>query len=183
MPIVQHKFLNHQVSQDTEILILGTFNPDIPEGPDFFYGRPRNYLWQLMPGCWELDSLKDNPLPDKLAFMAEYKIDFADLIASVDVPAGLEGNVDDAFIDGLVNTWKDIIGLLNELKNLKAVYFTRITFNDVPNIQQQIITIHNHCLENDIRFCCLKSPSRFANAAKQQQWIDTIINQVTCTQA
>ncbi|PZR02923.1 MAG: hypothetical protein DI539_27210, partial [Flavobacterium psychrophilum] len=99
MPIVPHKFLNHQISLDTEILILGTFNPDVPNGPTFYYGRPRNFLWQLLPGCWGLPSLKVSPLHAKLAFIAAHKIDFADLIESVNVPAGQQGNILDTYID------------------------------------------------------------------------------------
>src|SRR5688500_6108896 len=122
MPIVYHKFRDHTVSPNTEILILGTFNPDIHEGPVFFYGRPRNYLWQLLPGCCGLPSLKLQPRPQKFAFMERYKFDFADLIHAVDVPAGQEDNVDDIFIDPLVHQWKDIIALIDSLPNLKAVY-------------------------------------------------------------
>lgn len=180
MPIILHKFGEHQVSPDTEILVLGTFNPDIPEGPDFFYGRPRNYLWQLLPRCWELPTLRYSPLAAKYEFMSQYKVDFADLIASVDVPEGQEGNVDDVFIDGKVEAWKDIIALIDQLPKLEAVYFTRKTFANIPNIQAQITSINIHCHFNGIRFCLLPTPARFANAAKQEQWRDTIINQLTC---
>lgn len=183
MPIIQHKFSAHVVSQETEILMLGTFNPNIPAGPTFFYGRPRNFLWQLLPGCWGLPSLKNSPLPAKQAFMAAYKIDFADLIASVNVPAGLAGNVLDAFIDGNVNAWKNIIALINGLPKLKAVYFTRKTFGGIPNIHVQIVAIQAHCIANNIRFCLLETPARFANAAKQLQWTNTLVNLVDCNQA
>lgn len=183
MPIVPHKFLNHQISLDTEILILGTFNPDVPNGPTFYYGRPRNFLWQLLPGCWGLPSLKVSPLHAKLAFIAAHKIDFADLIESVNVPAGQQGNILDTYIDGLVYHWKDIIALINTLQKLKAVYFTRKTFTGIPNIKIRILAIQDHCTQQNIRFCLLETPARFANAAKQQQWIDTITNQNTCTLA
>jgi G:T/U-mismatch repair DNA glycosylase len=183
MPIVQHKFLNHQVSLDTEILIIGTFNPDIPNGPTFFYGRPRNFLWRLLPGCWGLPSLKVSPLAAKFAFMATHKIDFADIIESVDVPVGQEGNVLDTFIDGRVHQWRDINALINTLLKLKAVYCTRKTFTGIPNMKARILAIQNHCIQHNVRFCLLETPARFANAAKQQQWIDTITNQNTCTLA
>lgn len=182
MPIILHKFRNHQVNLKTEILIMGTFNPDIPNGPSFFYGRPRNFLWQLLPGCWGLPSLKDSLLPAKHAFMIQYKIDFADLIASVQVPAGQQANFLDTYLDPRVQTWKNIIALINSLPKLKAVYFTRKTFGGIPNIHGQIIAIRNHCQLNKIRFCLLETPSRYANDAKQQQWIETIVNQTTCLQ-
>ncbi|HRG59985.1 MAG TPA: hypothetical protein PK323_13605 [Bacteroidia bacterium] len=183
MPIILHKFRNHVVNPDTEILILGTFNPDIRIGPTFFYGRPRNYLWQLLPGCWVLPSLKNQLLPIKQNFMQQYRIDFADLIHSVDVPVNQADNFDDSFIDGQVNQWSDIIALIDSLSNLRAVYFTRKTFAGITNIHAQINAIQSHCIQTDIRFCLLQTPARFANEAKQQQWIDTIINQISCNQA
>jgi G:T/U-mismatch repair DNA glycosylase len=183
MPIVQHKFLNHPVSPDTEILILGTFNPDIPTGPDFFYGRPKNYLWQLLPGCWGIASLKFSQLPGKEAFMYGKSIDFADLIESVNVPIGEEGNVDDEYIDDKVSQWKDLLSLIRTLPKLKAVYFTRKTFAGIPNIKTRILAIQNHCAQISIRFCLLETPARYANTAKQQQWINTIITQITCLKA
>lgn len=180
MPIIQHKFRNHQVSLDTTILILGTFNPDIPEGPTFFYGRPRNFLWRLLPGCWNLPSLKTQPLNAKQAFMSAHRIDFADVIHSVDVPVGQHANFLDTYIDDKVQQWKDIITLINQLSKLAAVYFTRKTFGGIPNIQNEISNIKSHCTNNNIKFCLLETPARFYNAGKQQQWIDTIVNQNTC---
>lgn len=180
MPIVQHKFNNHQVSIYTEILILGTFNPNIPAGPDFFYGRPRNYLWQLLPACWGLPSLKGANLAAKHLFMNTHKIDFADTIASVNVPVDEEDNVNDIFIDNKVHEWKNIVQLIDSLPKLKAVYFTRTTFGGIPNIRTQIRFIRSHCIQKKIRFCLLLTPSRFTDEAKQLQWNNTIIDQITC---
>jgi hypothetical protein len=180
MPIVLHKFREHEVNPKTEILILGTFNPDIPTGPDFFYGRPRNFLWYLLPLCLGLPSLKEAPLQDKKAFMATHKIDFADIIHGLDIPDGEEANVDDDFIDGHINGWKEIIELIDTLPNLKAVYFTRKTFNGIPVMRARINLIAAHCLQRRIRFCKLETPARFYSPKKQQQWIDTIVLQTTC---
>lgn len=180
MPLILHKFRDHQVSPNTEILILGTFNPDIPTGPDFFYSRQRNFLWHLLPQCFGVPSLKNEPLPSKQQFMATYKIDFADIIHSLDVPEGTEGNVDDDFIDGHVSEWKDIIGLIDSRPNLKAIYFTRKTFNGIPNMRAQVGLIANHCNQKSIRFCKLETPARFYSETKQQQWIETIVAQTTC---
>lgn len=179
MPLILHKFRNHIVNQNAAILILGTFNPDIPEGPTFFYGRPRNFLWQLLPGSWNLPSLKTQPLNVKQEFMLAHSIDFADVIHSVDVPVGQHANFLDTYIDDKVQQWKPIIPLINQLSKLTAVYFTRKTFGGIPNIQNEIANIKNHCIHNNIRFCLLETPARFYNAAKQQQWIDTIVNQNT----
>lgn len=180
MPVIQHKFRAHQVSTQTEILILGTFNPDIPNGPDIFYGRTRNFLWHLLPQCWGLEPLKEAPLLAKQTFMAAHRIDFADLIYTLDVPVGEEENVDDDFIDSHVLQWKDIIALIETLPKLKEVYFTRKTFNGIPNVRTQVKLIASHCTAKGIRFCKLETPARFYNPEKQQQWIDTIVLKTSC---
>ncbi len=44
MSTIKHRFLDHQINPETEILILGTFNPETEKNEaDFFYGRNRNY--------------------------------------------------------------------------------------------------------------------------------------------
>lgn len=180
MPIIYHKFQNHEVNPNTEILILGTFNHDDQDGPDFFYGKSRTFLWHLLPQCWGLEPLKEADMASKQEFMATYKIDFADLIDSIDVPEGEEANVDDNFIDTHVNQWKDIIGLINMLPNLNAVYFTRKTFNGIVNMKVQIMQVANYCKQKNIRFCKLETPARFHSPEKQQQWVDTIVLKSTC---
>lgn len=183
MPIILHKFREHQVNPETEILILGTFNPDIPGGPDFFYGRTRNFLWHMLPQCWNIEPLKESSLLSKQEFMAAHKIDFADIIHSIDVPEGEESNVDDTFIDNHVVEWKDINALIESLPKLKAVYFTRKTFNGIANMRVQVIKIASFCKQKNIRFCKLETPARFYSPEKQQQWIDTMILQTTCLRA
>lgn len=180
MPIIQHKFQNHLVNPKTEILILGTFNHDDLEGPDFFYGRSRTFLWHLLPQCWDLDSLKEADILAKQDFMKTYKIDFADLIDSIDVAEGEEDNVDDNFIDTHVDQWKDITRLIDTLPNLNSVYFTRKTFNGIVNIKIKIMQVANHCKQKNIRFCKLETPARFHSPEKQQQWKDTIVHKSTC---
>ena len=180
MPIILHKFRDHQVNPRTEILILGTFNPDIPDEVDFFYGRSRNFLWHLLPQCWGLEPMKDAALSDKKDFIAGYKIDFADIILSLEVPEGQEENTDDTFVDTHVKEWNDIVKLINSLPNLKAVYFTRKTFNGIPNMRLQINKVAAHCKEKGIRICKLETPARHYSIEKQQQWIDTIVLQDTC---
>lgn len=181
MLIVEHKFRAHQVNAGTGMLILGTFTPQGSAGADdFFYGRAKSFLWHLLPQCWGLEPLKDAPLTEKQAFMDTYQIDFADLIESLEVPAGQEQNVDDDFIDAHVQQWKDITGLISTLPQLKAVYFTRKTFNGIPNMRAQIRLIAHHCNQKGIRFCKLETPSKFYSPEKQQQWTDTLVLKTTC---
>ena len=180
MPIILNKFRQYQASPKTEILILGNFSADSAEAPDFFYGRAKSFLWHLLPQCWGLDSLKEATLLEKREFMGKYKIDFADLIDALDVPEGEEGNVDDSYIDSHVQEWKDIVSLIDSLPNLKAVYFTRKTFNGAPNIKAKSSLIADYCKKRNLRVCKLETPSRFFSPEKQQQWIDTIVLQKSC---
>ena len=180
MPIILNKFREYNVSSKTEILILGTFSPDTPGAPDFFYGRAKSFLWHLLPQCWGLDSLKEASLISKKDFMSSFKIDFADIIDALDVPEGQEANVNDTFEDNHVSQWKDIISLIDSLPDLKAVYFTRKTFNGIPNIRVQIAMIAEYCKKRNLRICKLETPSRFFSPEKQQQWLDTIVLQNTC---
>ena len=179
MSVISHKFRNYQPSKYTETLFLGIFIPDHSE-VDFFYGRSRNFFWHLLPKCWGMESMLDSPLSGKQQIIASHQIDFADLIEALDVPEGEEDNSDDTFIDSHVEQWKDIIGLIDSLPNLKNVYFTRKTFNNIPRIRIQVTSISKHCKEKGIRICKLETPARFFSEEKQQQWIDTIILQKSC---
>jgi len=183
MPIVENKFKNYQVNTQSEILILGTFSHDIVDGADFFYGKPRNFLWHLLPNSYGLASLKEENLEAKKAFMAQYKIDFADIIETLNVPEGEENNLDDTFIDNHAFEWKNINILIDSLPNLKAVYFTRKTFNGIANAKQQIVQIATYCKQKSIRFCKLETPAKYYDDTKQKQWIDTIVKQTTCMRA
>lgn len=180
MPVILHKFRDHDIAAFTETLILGTFNPDIPGGPDFFYGRTRNFLWHLLPSCWALPSLRNQTLAAKQRFMSEQKIDFADIIHAINVPDGNANNVQDAYIDNHIIEFKDIITTITFLPKLKAIYFTRRTFAGIPNIHNAINAIQGYCIENNIRFCLLLTPARFYNLEKQLQWRNTIVDLVNC---
>jgi len=112
--------------------------------------------------------------------MAAQCIDFADLIAEVDVPAGEEANVNDQFIDSRVTEWRQIEELLAARPQIRAVYFTRKTFSGIPNIKIRVQHLKRYCNANGIRFCCLPTPARNGGADKQQQWNAAIIDQQTC---
>lgn len=183
MPIVKNKFIDYTIHTNTEILILGTFSHDIADGADFFFGKPRNYLWHLLPICFGLSSMKESSLTVKKEFMIKYKIDFADIIDTLEVPEGEENNLDDTFIDNHAFEWKNINGLIDSLPNLKAVYFTRKTFNGIANAKLQIVQIAAYCKQKDIRFCKLETPAKYYDDTKQKQWIDTIVKQTTCMRA
>lgn len=177
---LNNKFSNHVVHPDTEILLLGTFTHDHAHSGDFFFGRPRNFLWHLLPVCFKHISLKDAPLKTKQVFMAKHHIDFADVIATLQVLWGDEENMEDDFIDSHAHTFTDLIALVDSLPKLKAVYFTRKTFNGIPNIKAAVSKLALHCQHKQIRMCKLDTPARHFSDEKQQQWIDTIILRKTC---
>ena len=118
MPLrkVPHRFLHHKINPDTEILIIGTFNPEA-EGndADFFYGRVKNHLWNLLPQAFGNTSLKGKSKEEKLSFIKTYKVDFVDVISEVEVDDGSEANYNDDYLDSRITTESLIV---EELGNL-----------------------------------------------------------------
>lgn len=171
MAIIKHRFLNHEIQPETETLIIGTFNPDTPKNKaDFFYGRPRNFLWTLLSISFHESDLKHSTLDEKKHFMKKYKIDFIDLIEAVEVEEGKEGDYFDNYIDKRVKNWKSIPNLIKKHQGIKKVCFTRYTFGGIPNIEHKIREIEKYCLINGIGFACLPTPARFVNEEKQRVW-------------
>ena len=171
MSIIKHRFLDHEINPETEILILGTFNPDTEKNEaDFFYGRSRNYLWKLLPTAFQKPDLKKASKQEKLSFIEQVKIDFIDLIAEIEVESGQEANYNDDFIDNKVIKWQNIKTEIEKLKNLKKICFTRKTFNDIPNMEKKIEIIQEYCFKNGIYFKALTTPARFYNEKKQIEW-------------
>lgn len=169
MVLIRHKFITHKINPNTETLIIGTFNPESENNEaDFFYGRARNYLWKLLPTAFNKDSLKGKSKDDKVAFINKYKIDFIDLIASVDVE--YTGNYNDAYLDNKVKEWRDVISEINNLTNLKKICITRKTFSDVPCMKGKVDLIKEHSLLNGVKFQLLTTPARFYRIDKQKEW-------------
>jgi G:T/U-mismatch repair DNA glycosylase len=171
MPRILHKLLAHKPDPNTSILVVGTFNPDTPENnADFFYGRPQNFLWKLLPLSFGEDSLKTAPLDAKKQFMKQFNVDFMDLIAEVDV--AIPNNYNDDYIDSRVIAWHDAIKVMRQLPHLKKVCFTRKTFADIPNIKSALAVIEAYCHAENLLFQCLPTPTRGYTAAKQAVWTD-----------
>lgn len=171
MPIIKHRFLEHKINPLTEILILGTFNPETENNDaDIFYGRSRNFMWKILGVAFDYPDLKSATREEKLGFMKIHRIDFADLIAEVEVNTGHETNYRDDFIDGKVNRWKDVLDKIKDLAHLKKVIFTRKTFNGIPNIASQLNPIVDYCNTAGIEFKALISPTRGYTEKKQEEW-------------
>ena len=171
MPIIKHRFLDHKVNSLTEILILGTFNPDTENNEaEIFYGRSRNFLWKILSVAFGHSDLKNNSREQKLDFMTAHKIDFIDLIAEIEVDAGDETNYRDDFIDNKVRKWKDVLDEIKDLPHLKKIIFTRKTFIGIPNIAAQLNPIVDYCNMAGIEFQALLSPTRGYTEKKQETW-------------
>lgn len=171
MKTIKHKFCDHLIDPNTEMLIIGTFNPDTENNPaEFFYGRNRNFLWRLLATAFNVNDLKGKSKEEKIDFIGTTKIDFIDLIKEVAIEEGHETNYDDAYLDSRVLVWRDIISELKELKKVKKVCFTRKSFSDIPEMRKKIEQIEAYCDNNQIKFQYLTTPARFYRADKQQEW-------------
>lgn len=180
--IVKHRYqksessgYSHNVDPDTKKLFIGTFNPETNNESDFYYGRPRNYFWSLLSNIYELDfDLKPASREEKIKFLRDNNLDVVDIINVIDVEDVKD--LSDSYIDSKVVEWYDILKLIESLGELKDVYFTRSTFQGIPNIERRINIITKFCYSNGIRFHLLLTPSRFINQNKIKQWKDRIIN-------
>lgn len=177
MVLVKHKFIRHQIQRNTRTLIIGTFNPNTVENnTEFFYGRGRNFLWKLLPLCFEHEDLKNKALGEKYNFIKKNKIDFVDLIKEVNVKPGQEGNYSDNYLDKKVTRWHDILQLIKNHNSINKVCFTRKTFFDIPNMKKRIEDIEELCYNRGIKFRYLVTPARFYSVQKQQEWKDFFRN-------
>ncbi len=168
---IKHRCRDYKPDPATEILIIGTFNPDTDHNSaDFFYGRPKNHLWTLLPAAYNEPYLKKAHKDDKIAFIKKHKIGFADLISEISVPENTETDYRDSFIDDKVSAWNDVISQISSLKKLKKVCFTRKTFSEIPNIRKKIEEIRSYCEEKGIYFQYLITPARIYSADKQNEW-------------
>lgn len=168
---ITHRMAGYPLAPDTQILILGTFNPDTPGNTaDFFYGRNRNYLWRLLPLAFGEPDLKGKSKAEKEAFLKKYHIGFADLIKEVQVETGAETNYLDDYLDSRVTQWTDVTGKLQQLKNLKQVIFTRKTLGGVPQIKKHVLKVAAYCAAHGIDFQQLITPARGYSAEKQATW-------------
>lgn len=174
---IKHKFLNYEISTETEVLVIGTFNPDTANNnAEFFYSRNRNFLWRLLPTAYNEGDLKKGTIMNKIDFINQHKIDFIDLILEIEVEEGQETNYYDGYIDNKVKKWTDVISEISKLKNLKKVCFTRKTFSDIPNMRERIDMIMEFCQKQNITFYLMTTPARFYSDDKQKEWISFLIN-------
>lgn len=169
--LVKHKFLNSYPLVGKKILIIGTFNPDVPcNKAEFFYGRVQNHFWKLLPEVFGKESIKGDIQKQK-KFLELHDMELSDLILSVELREEDICNYSD---DKLTNVIEYNTGYI--IKSLakgrtKEVYFTRKSFDkSVENIKKEIYKIKEYCEQNGIKFRFLPTPARFYNERKLEEW-------------
>lgn len=177
---IKHKFNNYKVPKETSIIILGTFHPAHKSSVDFFYSRPHNFLWTILPACFNHLDLKKAALEEKHEFVNKHLIGFHDIIVTIGKSENTDKLYADKDLDNSVLEYSDTINLFRSLKNLNEVYFTRKSFGGIPNIANRIAEIRNYCVENNIRFSLLPTPSRYITEKKIEGWKECIIYKTKC---
>jgi G:T/U-mismatch repair DNA glycosylase len=171
--IVEHRLSGHRICPRTETLIIGTFNPDTPRNKaEFFYSTGRNYLWRLLPVAFGEKSLQQSNVADKIEFIRAKRIDFIDLIASVEVKSGREGVRNDVYLGSKVRSWTDVIREIDRLSELRRVCFTRKTFHKIPEIKSRIAAVSEKLRERTIELKYIVSPARYYSRDKQKEWTE-----------
>ena len=77
-----------EILENSETLILGSFNPFNPNGDntDYYYGRCRNYLWKTIAEIKKMNpNIFFNNLEIKFDLMRQYKFCFLDIINSIEI--------------------------------------------------------------------------------------------------
>jgi|JI7StandDraft_1071085.scaffolds.fasta_scaffold239565_2 hypothetical protein len=135
-----HKFHNYlnleRLNFEPTTLIVGTFNPEWPEGnyAEWFYGRTdNNYFWDLLPGMFRDEGLRNQNHVEWKTYCRTRKVALTDLISSID-DADLQiekhrkilGKYTDSAIASKFRQQvpNPIVPLLQAIPTIKAVYLT-----------------------------------------------------------
>jgi G:T/U-mismatch repair DNA glycosylase len=175
--LVKHKFLDKYLMVGKKIVIIGTFNPDVKENKaEFFYGRSKNYFWNLLPKVFGYEPLKEKSVEEKIKFLNDNGIELTDLIYEADIDENKTDNYSDENLKNVVK-W-NTENIINTLKkgHTEEVYFTRKTFNKIGNIKKEIEKIKKFCEENGIKFRFLPTPARFESNEKLKEWKEKFKN-------
>lgn len=171
---MKHKFLPRELNPDTEILVIGTFNPDIPSNSaTFFYSRGHTAFWELMSSIFGGKCLRYSSAEEKEAFIKRHKIDFTDLIEEIDMPEEDAANYRDVNLDKYLNKAKctNVKAEIAHLKQLKKVCFTRKTFSGIAHIQAKIKEVERFCAERKIAFEYLPTPANYRQINPEKRFL------------
>jgi len=174
---IKHKFLNEIINiEGKEIIIIGTFNPDIIWNPaEYFYSRKKNHFWYLLPKIFNHETLLNKTKEEKKIFLLSNNIELTDLICSVDMNEQDIGYYSDEVLKKNISWNTDKILRILEKGYTKKVFFTRKSFNNkVKEIEQEIKRIEEFCNKKNIKFGYLPTPARFKNESKLNEWREII---------
>ena len=95
---IQHRFIDNLIPNwEFETLYVGTFNPNIYNEKilanneiDFFYGRPKNLFWDVMPKIHCSQSLIGATKKTKIEFLKNNRVAVTDIVRAVTFPDTLE---------------------------------------------------------------------------------------------
>ena len=135
-----HKFENdlglEKLDFDPVTLIVGTFNPALLDSnpSEWFYGRPGNYFWDVLPRIYGAPSLLGATPAEWKQFCRDHKIALTDLISCIEdadtanpehnkILAGFSDNAIVYNFDDFV--YVDVVGLLRSHPTIRNVYLTR----------------------------------------------------------
>lgn len=173
----QHKFYNYLQLQrlndfKPKILIVGTFNPEWPEGnyAEWFYGRTdNNYFWDLLPRMFGENELRNQNHVNWKTYCRTRKIALTDLISSIDdaeIEKEKHREVLQKYTDSaLASKFKlqienPIVPLLQANPSIESVYLTT-TINS--GLWQSLWTpVDHYCAQQNIWCKKLMTPSKGA---------------------
>jgi hypothetical protein len=169
-----HKFYGHVAHMvgengllpnwEADTLIIGTFNPEkdwvLNNPANYFYGRPRNYLWKSLPVFACNNPIHRQDVNEQISFLTNRRIALTDLLISInDADITIPDHIRRirSFKDSDLNIFQEFhwntTGIINYIQNkgISVVCFTKIG-GDFP-FGRQITAIENYCnLNNVINF-------------------------------
>lgn len=137
---IKHKFLPRQLNPETEILIVGTFNPGINDNrANFFYSRGHTSFWELMSAIFGEKCLRYSEKQEKEDFIKRHKIDFADLIEEIDIATQDLSSYKDITLDENWNVvkCKNLPQEISHLNKLKKFVLHEKHFSTFPTFAKR----------------------------------------------
>jgi hypothetical protein len=188
----RHRFFDNLIPNQDKVkfLFLGTFNPSWNalngNNADYFYGRATSLFWCICPHAFNDNCLIDKGLNEWLVFCNKHHIGLTDIIKDITnanpqderhvglLTSGFEDkNLDlkenRQFIFNLELNTGDITNFITERQGeLRGVFFTRKSHNDIPRIWEQWLTIKRHCENLNIYNAALPTPSTRGGAIRDK---------------
>ena len=177
-----HKFQNELnlegLDYEPTTLIVGTFNPEWPEGNNarWFYGRTHdahgnqnNNFWDVLPRLYEEPSMINSTVQEWKRFCRRHQIAITDLISCID-DADEDNGEHVAFLENFSDkniatcfrqhTTVDIVQILTDHPTIENIYLTRGTGETFwRRLWRPIV---QYADQNDKYECRLLTPSGYA---------------------